>query len=145
MIEWLSALPTGWMYAGFFLLGVVRGLGYYGAGALGRRVRRSQSSEAIDRGVSAVRRWGAGSVIVTYPFYGLAAATQVASGVARVPLLPYAGALAFVSSLWAALQTALGVAVLEALAAGAWPWVVGLIAVLVLAGVVRSRLAPHVQ
>jgi membrane protein DedA with SNARE-associated domain len=134
------------MYAGFFLLGIVRGLGYYAFGAAGSRwtERAGRASAALAKGLSSVRRWGAWSVVGTYPFYGLAGATQLACGVLRIPMAPFIGALCLVSSLWAALQTALGVAVLESLARGAWPVVAGIVVVLIAIAFGRRALASHV-
>ena len=146
MIAWLSSLPTGWMYAGFFLLGIVRGLGYYAFGAAGSRwtERAGSASAALAKGLLSVRRWGAWSVVGTYPFYGLAGATQLACGGLRIPLVPFVAALSLVSSLWAALQTALGVAVLESVAQGAWPVVAGIAVVLLALALGRRAFARHV-
>lgn len=62
----------------------------------------------------------------------------------RIPMAPFIGALCLVSSLWAALQTALGVAVLESLARGAWPVVAGIVVVLIAIAFGRRALASHV-
>ena len=135
MTDTIAAWPTGWMYAGLFALGVVRGLAYYAAGAGVFRVAGGRPRELLLAARARVQRVGAWSVVLTYPVYGLAAAIQVSCGVARVPLGRFTAALAGVSSLWAALQTALGILVLQSLVSGAWPWVLG---ALVLAGLLRA-------
>lgn len=113
--EWLASLPTEWMYAGFFTLGLVRGLGYYAVGAGGHKAATRRGRKFSGRAVVALQRHGARAVVVTYPFYGLAGATQLAAGATRVRLVHFALALALVSALWAALQTAVGAAAITVL------------------------------
>ena len=108
----MQAWPTGWLYVGLLALGVVRGLGYYAVGRVAT-VRASPDGRvaaAQDR----VRRWGARSVLFTYPVYGLSGATQVANGAAGVPLPHFLGVLTPVAAVWAGLQTLVGVAVWRA-------------------------------
>jgi membrane protein DedA with SNARE-associated domain len=76
--------------------------------------------------------------VATWPVYGLAAATQVACGAVRIPLPRFAAALVAMAMLWAGLQTAVGVAVLVALATRATPWMVVLLAALVVVRVALS-------
>lgn len=109
----MAGWPAGLLYVALLTLGVVRGLGYYAAGrvATSRAAPDGRVAAAQDR----VRRWGARSVLLTYPVYGLAGATQVANGAARIRLTRFLGVLAPVAAGWAALQTVLGVAVWRAL------------------------------
>lgn len=105
----MASWPAGLLWMGLFTLGVVRGLGYYAVGraATSRAATDGRVASAQDR----VRRVGARSVLLTYPFYGLAGATQVANGAARIRLSRFLAVLTPVSAGWAALQTVVGVAV----------------------------------
>jgi len=112
----MATWPAGLLYVGLFSLGVVRGLGYYAIGRLAtsRAAPDGRVAAAQDR----VRRFGARSVLFTYPFYGLAGATQVANGAARIRLSRFLGVLTPVSACWSALQTVVGVAVWQVLFGG---------------------------
>ncbi|KGN42703.1 hypothetical protein [Knoellia aerolata] len=116
MTDTMASWPAGLLWVGLFALGVVRGLGYYAIG------RVATSRAAPDGRVAAaqerVRRFGARSVLVTYPVYGLAGATQVANGAARIGPARFLAVLTPVSACWAALQTVVGVAVWQALLGG---------------------------
>lgn len=136
LLSWIAGLPPWQMYAAFLTFAVVRGCGYYAAGALaGRRAHGPRWTEARDK----VGRLGARAVIVTWPVYGLAAATQVASGAVRVSPRAFGAALLLMSLIWAGLQTVLGVALLEALASQAAPAVVALLAVLIIGRLALDR------
>ncbi|MFN8046323.1 MAG: hypothetical protein U0Q08_09790 [Dermatophilaceae bacterium] len=77
---------------------------------------------------------------MTWPVYGLAGATQVAAGAARVGLPGFTAALVTMSAIWAGLQTAVGVVVLEALATRAAPFVVlAIVAVLLVRFALNRR------
>lgn len=134
--SWLAGLPPWLMFAGFLALAVVRGWAYYAVGALGgSRAGGARWTQARQR----VRDLGPRAVVVTWPVYGLAAATQVASGAARVSRWGFGWALLLMSILWAGLQTVLGVALLEALVSDAAPVIAGLLALLVLGRLALSR------
>ena len=109
----MATWPAGLLWAGLFTLGVVRGIGYYVLGrvATSRAGPDGRVAAAQDR----VRRFGARSVLLTYPVYGLAAATQVANGAARIRLARFLAVLTPVAACWAALQRVVGVAVWEVL------------------------------
>lgn len=135
VLTWLSTLPRWQMFMGFWVIAVVRGLGYYVAGALvGSRLHGGRWSQARER----VRDLGVRSVALTWPVYGLAGATQVVNGAVRVPLLSFLAVLTPLGALWAVLQTVLGVVLIEALMTRAAPW---LLAVIVL--VASARLLLH--
>lgn len=135
MLTWLSTLPRWQMFTGFWVIAVVRGLGYYVVGALvGSRWHAGRWALARER----VRDLGARSVALTWPVYGLAGATQVVNGAVRVPLLSFLAVLTPLGALWAVLQTVLGVVLIEALMTRAAPW---LLAVIVL--VASARLLLH--
>lgn len=112
----MATWPAGLLWVGLTTLGIVRGLGYYAVG------RAATSRAAPDGRVAAaqarVLRFGARSVLFTYPVYGLAGATQVANGGARIPLSRFLAVLAPVAACWAALQTLVGVAVWQVLLGG---------------------------
>lgn len=136
LLSWIAGLPPWLMYAAFLAFAVVRGWGYYLVGALvGSRARSARWAEARAK----VGRLGSRAVIVTWPVYGLAAATQVASGAARVSPRGFGLALLLMSSVWAGLQTLVGVALLEALASEAAPVIAGLLALLVLGRLALGR------
>ncbi len=59
-----------------------------------------------------VQALGARSVVVTWPVYGLAGATQVINGAVRVPIAHFLAALVPLAGLWAVLQTIVGVALI---------------------------------
>ena len=92
------------------------GLGYYAAGRVA--TSRAGPDGRVAAAQERVRRFGACSVLVTYPFYGLAGATQVANGAARIRLARFLAVLTPVSACWAALQTIVGVAVWQVLLGG---------------------------
>jgi membrane protein DedA with SNARE-associated domain len=112
----MATWPAGLLWVGLFALGVVRGLGYYAAGRVA--TLRAAPDGRVAAAQAMVLRLGARSVLVTYPVYGLAGATQVANGAARIPLSRFLGVLTPVSAVWAALQTAVGVAVWQTLLGG---------------------------
>lgn len=112
----MATWPAGLLWAGLFTLGVVRGLGYYAAGRVA--TTRVAPDGRVAAAQAKVLRLGARSVLVTYPVYGLAGATQVANGAARIRLGRFLGVLAPVSACWAALQTVVGVAVWQTILGG---------------------------
>ena len=112
MANWPSAL----LYVGLFVLGVVRGLGYYAVGLVA--TTRAAPEGRVAAAQAKVKRFGARSVLFTYPVYGLAAATQVANGAARIRLPRFTAALSLASACWAAVQTLVGVAVWQTLFGG---------------------------
>lgn len=135
LLSWLAALPKWQMFVAFWAVGVLRGLGYYVVGALvGARLHDARWSEARGK----VQALGARSVVVTWPVYGLAGATQVINGAVRVPTAHFLAALVPLAGLWAVLQTIVGVALIEALMTQAAPYLVALLAV-----VAALRLAVH--
>ena len=135
LLSWLAALPKWQMFVAFWAVGVLRGLGYYVVGALvGTRLHDARWSEARGN----VQAIGARSVVVTWPVYGLAGATQVINGAVRVPIAHFLAALVPLAGLWAVLQTIVGVALIEALMTQAAPYLVALLAV-----VAALRLAVH--
>lgn len=109
----MATWPAALLWVGLFTLGVVRGLGYYAVGAVA--TSRAGPDGRVAAAQDRVRRFGARSVLLTYPVYGLAAATQVANGAARIRLARFLAVLTPVSACWAALQTVVGVAVWEVL------------------------------
>lgn len=136
LFGWIASLPRWQMYAAFLAVAVGRGFGYYLTGVLGgARVRGARWFDAQER----VRRLGARAVVVTWPVYGLAGATQVAAGAARVGLPGFTAALVTMSAIWAGLQTAVGVVVLEALATRAAPFVLLVILALLVGRLVLDR------
>lgn len=112
----MESWPTGLLYLGLFALGVVRGLGYYAAGLVA--TTRAAPDGRVAAAQARVQRFGARSVLLTYPVYGLAAATQVANGAARIRLPRFVAVLTLASACWAALQTVVGVAVWQTIFAG---------------------------
>lgn len=136
LLSWIASLPPWLMYAAFLAFAVLRGWAYYLAGALvGSRAAGPRWSEARDK----VARLGPRAVVVTWPVYGLAAATQVASGAVRVSPRGFGLALLALSAVWAGLQTLVGVAVIEALASEAGPIIAALLALLVLGRLALGR------
>lgn len=112
----MATWPAVLLYLGLFTLGVVRGLGYYAVGRVA--TSRAAPDGRVAAAQSRVQRFGARSVLFTYPVYGLAAATQVANGAARIVLPRFVGVLSLSSACWAAVQTVVGVAVWRALFTG---------------------------
>lgn len=138
VLAWLSDLPVGLMYAGFLTFAFVRGWAYYATGFLaGSRATGERWDRARDR----VAAQGPRAVIATWPVYGLAAATQVVCGAARVAPLGFGAALLLMSVIWAGLQTALGVAVLQALASKAAPVIVVVLVAIVGGVLLRAALS----
>lgn len=79
------------------------------------------------------------AIVAAYPFYGVSAATQVAAGAAGMPLRRFYLALTPVAVVWAGLQTAVGLALLAALAQRAAGWVLAIVVVVLIVQVLRRR------
>lgn len=135
--ELLTGLPAGLLYAALVSWSLVRSTFYYVSGrfATSRISEASKAAQVRD----AVARHGARSVLLAWPIPGLSAATQIANGAARVPFIRFAAVVVPIILVWSALQTVFGVAVIAAISQGAAPWLLGVLAIVVVAYVIRRR------
>lgn len=86
-----------------------------------------------------MRRLGPLAIIVTYPVYGVSAASQIISGGLRMRLVRFYLALGVVSLPWAIMQAVIGVAAIRSFVLGYAPGVVAVVVVVLLVIVVRAR------
>lgn len=135
--ELLAELPTGWLYAALVAWSLGRSTFYYVSGRLATSRISDESKAAQVR--ETVARHGARSVLFAWPVPGLSAATQIANGAARVAFGRFAAVVVPIILVWSGLQTIFGVAVIAALASGAAPWLLAVLAIVVIAYVLRRR------
>lgn len=79
------------------------------------------------------------AIIVTYPVYGVSAASQIISGGMRMRLTRFYLALGVVSLPWAVMQAVIGVAAIRSFILGYAPGVVAALVLVVLILLVRAR------
>ena len=131
MPEW-PVLP---LYVFLVVVATGRGGATYALarGARGLAGRRWRLDAAwVRRGEDVVRRFGAPAVTLCFLTIGVQTAVNAAAGSLRMPLRRYVPALLLGALLWAAVYVTVGVAVVETLWRGGGPWVVVVVAVVLL-------------
>ncbi|MFC7491708.1 MULTISPECIES: DedA family protein [unclassified Knoellia] len=135
----MSDLVDGWpvwaVFGAFFVIAMLRSNATYWAGrglrAGGARtgMARHLDRPAVIRTGSFVDRWGAPVVVLSFLTVGVQTLVNAAAGALRMPLSRFVPATLLGSLLWATLYTSVGVALWEAVTAGAWWWLLGVVAV----------------
>ena len=130
MLESLANLPFLAAVMALWAFALARGCVYYLIGMVSRGrpgSRLDRLADRLTRGYASVaerkiEQVGPKAVILTYPFYGISAASQILSGGLRMSRGGFAVALAAVSLPWAILQAVVGVAALRAFVTGHLHW-----------------------
>lgn len=86
-----------------------------------------------------MRRLGPRAIILSYPFYGISAASQIVSGGLRMPLVRFYLALGIVSLPWAIMQAVIGVAAIQAFVLGYAPVAIAIVAGALVIVLLRAR------
>jgi membrane protein DedA with SNARE-associated domain len=156
--EFLASWPF-WLTFGFLYLGAtVRGQAMYWAGrvvteqtlrrtrpAAGwlRRIHDWLADGGVDRGITAIRRWGLFAVPLSYLTVGFQSMIQVAAGVLRITWPRYSLAQVPGALAWAAIYSTIGWAVWEAALAAAAGSPLGLGALVAVVVVLLATFAMH--
>lgn len=138
----MSDLVDGWplwaVFAAFWVIAMLRSNGTYWAGrglrAGGARTGLAAHLDrpAVIRTEAFVDRWGAPVVALSFLTVGVQTLINAAAGALRMPLRHYLPATVVGSLLWAMLYTSVGVALWEAITAGAWGWLLVVVALVAL-------------
>lgn len=140
MMDSIGTLPFIWAYLALFVIVMLRSNATYWAGrglAAGSRrtgLQRCLDAPSVSRAETAIARWGAPVVSVSFLTIGVQTAVNLAAGLGRMPLRRYIPATVLGALAWAAIYATIGLAAFDAAIAAAAGSPLALVVLLVVAG-----------